>query len=63
MWIASRAQEDADAEDMEIARLLEQLEGLDEEQVANSFSALCHIVSAPLTIDLVVCSLNRKKLK
>merc|ERR1711865_203908 len=32
VWIASRAQEDADAEDMEIARLLEQLEGLDEEQ-------------------------------
>ena len=44
VWIASRAQEDADAEDMEIARLLEQLEGLDEEQVSKRFSALCHRV-------------------
>merc|ERR1711865_450640 len=32
VWLAKSAQDDADAEDQEIARLLEQLEGLDETQ-------------------------------
>ena len=33
LWLARQAQENADAEDQEIARLLAELEGLDAEKV------------------------------